>query len=95
MALRGTRRRRSVDRGFVLSDHADWSGLQQAISATGAGHIGVTHGYVEPFARWLDEQGYATTIYPSRFEGELDLDDSDVAGEADEGESSSSGLASP
>ena len=27
MAFRGARRRRAVDRAFVLSDHADWSGL--------------------------------------------------------------------
>ena len=36
MRIRGTRRRRSLDRGFVFSDHADWSGLLRAIEATGA-----------------------------------------------------------
>ena len=30
MRIRGTRRRRTVDRGFVLSDHADWPGLLAA-----------------------------------------------------------------
>jgi len=29
MLLRGTRRRRGVDRGFVLSDHADWPGRRR------------------------------------------------------------------
>ena len=33
------RRRRSVDRGFVLSDHADWPGLLGAIEATGAEQV--------------------------------------------------------
>jgi putative mRNA 3-end processing factor len=57
MQLRGARRRRNVDRGFVLSDHADWPGLLEAIAATGAPRVIVTHGYVEPLVRWLAEQG--------------------------------------
>lgn len=56
MQLRGTRRRRGVDRGFVLSDHADWEQLNQAVAATGAETIYVTHGYEGPFARWLREE---------------------------------------
>lgn len=58
MALRGLRRRRGADRGFVLSDHADWPGLQQAIEATGAKRIFVTHGFTAAFSRWLNERGY-------------------------------------
>jgi putative mRNA 3-end processing factor len=58
MAIRGTRRRRSVDRGFVLSDHADWSGLLRAISETGAQRVLVTHGYVAVLVRWLQEKGF-------------------------------------
>ncbi|NML14768.1 ligase-associated DNA damage response exonuclease [Azohydromonas caseinilytica] len=57
MALRGARRRRGVDRGFVLSDHADWPGLQRAIAATGAPRVIVTHGYEAVMVRWLQEQG--------------------------------------
>ncbi len=58
MQLRGTRRRRGVDRGFVVSDHADWPGLQQAIRATGAERVFVTHGSVAVMVRWLrEEQG--------------------------------------
>ncbi|MCY7306268.1 MAG: ligase-associated DNA damage response exonuclease [Rhodoferax sp.] len=57
MQLRGTRRRRGVDRGFVMSDHADWPGLQQAITATGASRVFVTHGQVAVMVRWLREQG--------------------------------------
>ncbi len=58
MALRGIRRRRSVDRGFVMSDHADWDGLNEAIKTTGAEKIFVTHGYTSVFTKWLCEQGY-------------------------------------
>ncbi len=57
MQLRGTRRRRNVDRGFVMSDHADWPGLQKAIKATGAQRVFVTHGSVAIMVRWLTENG--------------------------------------
>ncbi|MFC3197451.1 ligase-associated DNA damage response exonuclease [Parapedobacter deserti] len=55
MQLRGARRRRGVDRGFVLSDHCDWRQLNDAIVATEAETVYVTHGYEGPFARWLRE----------------------------------------
>lgn len=55
MQLRGTRRRRGEDRGFVLSDHADWDQLNRAVKETGAENIYVTHGYKAHFARWLHE----------------------------------------
>ncbi|MBK9255779.1 MAG: ligase-associated DNA damage response exonuclease [Saprospiraceae bacterium] len=58
MAIRGIRRRRSVERGFVLSDHADWDGLNEAIRLSGAENIYVTHGYTEIFSKWLNEGGY-------------------------------------
>ena len=57
MRLRGRRRRRGVDRGFVVSDHADWPGLLGAISASGAERVFVTHGQVNVMVRWLTEQG--------------------------------------
>src|SRR4029079_10750494 len=57
MQLRGARRRRGVDRGFVLSDHADWPGLQRAIAATGAERVIVTHGYEAVMVRWLEQRG--------------------------------------
>lgn len=57
MRIRGTRRRRSLDRGFVISDHADWPGLLQAIGESGAENVWVTHGYVGALVRWLEENG--------------------------------------
>ncbi len=57
MQLRGARRRQGVDRGFVLSDHADWPGLQRAIAATAASRVIVTHGYEAVMVRWLQQQG--------------------------------------
>ena len=57
MQVRGQRRRRGVDRGFVLSDHADWAGLISAIEATGAARVLVTHGSVATLVRYLRERG--------------------------------------
>ena len=57
MRVRGQRRRRAVDRGFVLSDHVDWPGLLTAIEATGASRVLVTHGYSAVVVRYLRERG--------------------------------------
>ena len=70
MAIRGIRRRRAADRGFVISDHADWAGLNTAIRETGAERIFVTHGYTSQFRRWLEAQGYDARIIETEFEGE-------------------------
>ena len=70
MAIRGARRQRAVDQGFVLSDHADWPSLQRAIAATGAERIFVTHGNIETMVRWLVEQGYDARGMDTEFEGE-------------------------
>jgi putative mRNA 3-end processing factor len=67
MQLRGTRRRRGVDRGFVMSDHADWPGLQSAIAATGAGRVFVTHGSVAVLVRWLREQGLDAQSFQTEY----------------------------
>lgn len=67
MQLRGARRRQGVDRGFVLSDHADWPGLQAAIAATGAGRVIVTHGYEAVMVRWLQQQGLQAGSFGTPF----------------------------
>ncbi len=81
MRIRGTRRRKSIDRGFVLSDHADWPGLLDAIRMSGAEQIWVTHGYRAPLVRWLSEQGLAANVVETRWE-----DDEEEGGELDGGE---------
>jgi putative mRNA 3-end processing factor len=70
MALRGVRRRRAGDRGFVISDHADWQGLLWAIRQTGAENIYVTHGYTDVFTKYLNEEGWNAQVVPTQFEGE-------------------------
>jgi len=66
MRIRGTRRRRSLDRGFVISDHADWPGVMQAIGHSGAETVWVTHGYVAPLVRWLEDRGKCAVAVPLR-----------------------------
>ncbi len=70
MQLRGVRRRRAGDRGFVISDHADWAGLLSTIKETGAENIYVTHGYTDIFARYLKDNGWSAEVVPTEFEGE-------------------------
>jgi putative mRNA 3-end processing factor len=87
MALRGARRRRGLDRGFVLSDHADWPGLAQAIAATGAQRVIVTHGHVPVMVRWLTEQGLEALAFETAFGG--------GDGEAGDGSAGSGGSVPP
>ncbi len=75
MQIRGNRRRQSVDRGFVLSDHVDWPSLQSTITATGAQHIIATHGYTGPLVRYLREKGKSAHAFSTRFEGEEETSD--------------------
>ncbi|HEU4411376.1 MAG TPA: ligase-associated DNA damage response exonuclease [Polyangiaceae bacterium] len=73
MRLRGARRRRSVDRGFVLSDHADWPALFQTVRDSGAERVLATHGYADVFARALAEGGLDARPLETAFEGEADV----------------------
>jgi len=67
MQVRGNRRRGGYDRGFVLSDHADWPGLMSAIAATGAQRVIVTHGSVPVMVRYLREQGLEAESFDTEY----------------------------
>jgi putative mRNA 3-end processing factor len=71
MRVRGNRRRRSFDRGFEISDHADWPALLQTIHESGAKRVLLTHGYGDPLARYLREQGLEADVLATHF-GEAD-----------------------
>lgn len=73
MRIRGTRRRMSYERGFVLSDHADWQSLLRTVEETGARRVLVTHGYTEPLSRHLRERGLETGVLQTAFQGEGDV----------------------
>jgi putative mRNA 3-end processing factor len=67
MGVRGARRRRAVDRGFILSDHADWPGLLKAVDASEAEKVLCTHGFAAVLARYLREQGKDASVIATRF----------------------------
>ncbi len=83
MQVRGNVRRKNVDGAFALSDHADWDGLLQAIKATGAEKVYVTHGYQSVFSRYLNENG----IWSAEVKTEYGEEDGEkIEGEAVSGE---------
>jgi putative mRNA 3-end processing factor len=72
MRIRGMRRRHAVDRGFTLSDHADWHSLLRTITETGAKKIFVTHGYSDVLVRYLNERGIDADTMETQFSGEAE-----------------------
>ena len=72
MSTRGARRRRAIDKGFVISDHADWDGLLSAIKDTGCEKVICTHGYTDVFAKYLKTIGYDARTEQTQYEEEED-----------------------
>ena len=70
MRVRGVRRQRAFDRGFVLSDHADWPALLRTIDESGASRVLVTHGHAEALARHLLDRGRQSGVIRTAWEGE-------------------------
>jgi putative mRNA 3-end processing factor len=64
-----------VDRGFVLSDHVDWPGLMDAVAASGASRVLVTHGYTAVVVRWLRERGLEAFELTTPYAGEQSEDE--------------------
>lgn len=75
MRVRGVRRQRAYDRGFALSDHADWPALLGTIDETGAARVLATHGHAETLARYLREQGRDGGVLRTAWEGEAGADE--------------------
>ena len=73
MQVRGTRRRKAVDRGFVISDHADWPGLLTVVKESGASRVLATHGFASVLSRHLREQGLDSEVIATRF-GDEEVD---------------------
>ena len=83
MTLRGVRRRRGFDKGFVVSDHADFPGLLTAIAASRARRVLVTHGFTDTLTRLLQERGLDASVLPTRFAGEASPDAAAAGGDDD------------
>lgn len=81
MQVRGNRRRGGYDRGFVLSDHADWPGLLDAITATGAQRVIVTHGSSNAMVRYLQERGLQAEAFQTEYGDDVVEADLQATGE--------------
>lgn len=75
MRVRGVRRQRAYDRGFVLSDHADWPAILTTIRETGASRVLATHGHAETVARYLAEYGVTSGVLRTAWDDETGADD--------------------
>ncbi len=76
MNIRGIKKRRGSNHGFVLSDHADWKGLIEAVELSKAENVYVTHGYKSVFSRWLNERGWNAHEVETLYGEEQSADDS-------------------
>lgn len=85
MGIRGTRRRRALDRGFVLSDHADWVELQACVEECQPEEVWATHGFSATLARYQSELGRRAIAIETRFTGDADQVDEENGGNADTG----------
>lgn len=71
MTVRGAKRRRAIDRGFVVSDHVDWPSLLESVQESGAERVWLTHGYSSVVARYLQEtRGLDARVLSTEWEGE-------------------------
>ena len=70
MAIRGNRRRRGVDRGFVLSDHIDWPALNEVVEASNPEHVYATHGFTETVVKWFQSKGRQASVAKTLYVGE-------------------------
>ena len=72
MQLRGNRRRRNYDRGFVVSDHADWPALLRTVADSGAQRVFATHGNSEVLVQLLQERGLQAQALQTQYGDEDD-----------------------
>ncbi len=82
MQVRGNARRRNADAGFAMSDHADWPGLLQAVKATGAEKVFVTHGFQAQFSRYLNENGIEAAEVKTEYGNDEETPPTSPEGEA-------------
>ncbi|MBP8067417.1 MAG: ligase-associated DNA damage response exonuclease [Pedobacter sp.] len=78
MMVRAGRRWHSADAGFALSDHADWPSLLDAIKATEAEKVFVTHGSTAIFSKYLNEIGIEAEEVSTKYGAEENDDDQSI-----------------
>lgn len=66
-------RSNNIDKGFIISDHADWNGLITAIKRSKAENIFVMHGYTTYFAKYLNSIGFNARAIKPKTLNQLEL----------------------
>ena len=56
MSIRALKKRSGFDKGFIISDHADWNGLIKTIKESKAKRVFLNHGDGESLANFLREK---------------------------------------
>ncbi|MCX8113112.1 MAG: ligase-associated DNA damage response exonuclease [Bacteroidia bacterium] len=70
MAIRGRKRQKALDRGFPLSDHADFYQILETLKETGAEEVVFTHGYTATMTRLARFYGYNAYFWETAYRGE-------------------------
>tara|TARA_B100000614_G_scaffold165709_1_gene147488 strand:- start:40 stop:1029 length:990 start_codon:yes stop_codon:yes gene_type:complete len=56
MSIRAIKKRSGFDKGFTISDHADWNGLIKTIKESEAERVFLNHGDGEPLSKFLRDK---------------------------------------
>ena len=56
MSIRALRKRSGYDKGFAISDHADWDGILEVVKNSEAKNIFFHHGDSEALSQYLVEK---------------------------------------
>ena len=56
MSIRALRRRSGYDKGFAISDHADWDGILEVVKNSEAKNVFFHHGDSEALSKYLSEK---------------------------------------
>ena len=62
MSIRALRKRSGYDKGFVISDHADWDAILNTIKESEAKSIFFHHGDSEALIRYLNERNIINVL---------------------------------
>ena len=56
MSIRALRKRSGYDKGFAISDHADWEGILELVKKSEAKNVFFHHGDGESISKYLIEK---------------------------------------
>ena len=63
MTIRALRKRSGYDKGFTISDHADWNGILEVVKKSEAENIFFHHGDSEALRKYLNEKESINVLF--------------------------------